>query len=291
MLRELVTTAARHGGRSGVPTLIPRLTIWSSDAPAGPVPILFEPKFYLLLQGAKRLTVGSKAFDFTAPTCAVAAVGLPLTCQVTGASRHAPYLGVELKLDPGIVANLLLDMSDNAKQSSESLSVMHPDDTVLEPLSRLLRLLEEPSAIAVLAPQLERELCYRLANGPLGGTLRQLCQRSGRFDQIRRAVEWICGNADQPLCIKRLAASVGMSVTSFHRHFKAVTAHSPLAYQRQIRLLDARRQLATGAANVTTTALATGYASPSQFSREYKRMFGVSPVRDTMLPRHSGKAI
>ena len=276
MLPELITIAARHGARSGSPTAIPRLTIWSAEAPAAPVPILFGPKFYLLLQGAKRLTVGSKAFDFTAPTCAVAPVGLPLTCQVTSASRQAPYLGVELKLDAGTVASVLFGMADDQRPSGP-LSVMRADDKVLEPLSRLLQLLDEPSAIAVLAPQFERELCYRLAQGPLGGALRQLCQHNGRFDQIRKAVEWICGNADQPLCVKRLAASVGMSVTSFHRHFKAVTAHSPLAYQRHIRLLDARRRLAGGSASVTTTAFATGYASASQFSREYKRMFGAPP--------------
>ena len=156
----------------------------------------------------------------------------------------------------------------------------------MEPLDRLLRLLDEPSAIPVLAPQFERELCYRLLQGPLGGTLLQLCQHNTRVDQVRRAVEWICGNSDKPMCVKGLAASVGMSVTSFHRHFKAVTAHSPLAYQRHIRLLEARRQLATGSANVTTTAFSTGYASTSQFSREYKKMFGVAPIRDAVLLRH-----
>lgn len=153
----------------------------------------------------------------------------------------------------------------------------------MEPLGRLLRLLATPADIPMLAPQLERELYYRLLQGTMGGTLRQVVQQNTRFHQVRTTVEWICGNARKPMSVERLATSVGMSVTSFHRHFKAVTGHSPLTYQRHIRLLDARGLLASGATNVTTAAFATGYASSSQFSRKYKRMFGVSPIRDALV--------
>ncbi len=149
-----------------------------------------------------------------------------------------------------------------------------------EALDRLVRLLASPADIPVLTQQIERELYYRLLQGPMGCTLRQIVQKNTRFDQIRTAVTWICSNAHQPMSVQRLAASVGMSVTSFHRHFKAVTAYSPLAYQRHIRLLDAQRLIASGATNVTRAAFATGYASSSQFSREYKRMFGVPPIRN-----------
>lgn len=285
MLAHLATVAARHGSASAAPTVMPRLTIRSADAPIGPMPALFEPKFYLLLQGAKRMTIGGRAFGCEPGTCAVASVGLPFTSEVTEASLDLPYLGVELKFDAGIVASLLLDMPDATERQSMAISIAHADHSILEPLDRLLRLLDAPAEIPVLAPQFERELCYRLLQGPMGGTLRQIGRCNTRFGQVRAAAAWICENADKPMCVTRLAASVGMSVTSFHRHFKAATAHSPLAYQRHIRLLDARRRLASGSINVTATAFATGYTSASQFSREYKRAFGAPPIRDTALLR------
>ena len=259
---------------------MPRLILRSADAPTGPAPALFEPKFYLLLQGAKQMTIAGDTFPCEPGTCAVAAVGLPFVSEVTQASVDRPYLGVELTLDPGIVAGLLLEVSDRADRSCRSITVATVDASIVEPLERLLRLLDAPGDLEVLGPQVERELYYRLLGGPMGGTLRHIGRGNTRFAQIRQAAEWINANADRPMRVERLAASVGMSVTSFHRHFKAVTSHSPLAYQRHIRLLDARRRLASGMVGVTETAFATGYASAPQFSREYKRAFGVPPARD-----------
>lgn len=280
MLSRLAIIAARHGSRSGFPTVMSRLMVRAADAPTGPVPALFEPKFYALLQGAKRMTIGGETTYCEPGTCAVAAVGLPFTSQITEASTERPYLGVELRLDPGIVTGLLLDMPDRAGMPCRSITVSTLMADVAEPLERLVRLLDAPGDLAILGPQIERELCYRLLQGPMGGTLRQIGQGNTRFAQISQAAEWISANADKPMRVERLAASVGMSVTSFHRHFKAVTSHSPLAYQRHIRLLDARRRLASGTVGVTETAFATGYASAPQFSREYKRAFGVPPAHD-----------
>lgn len=285
MLSKLVAIAKRHGSQSGAPTVMPRLIIRSADAPKGPVPALFEPKFYLLLQGAKRMTFGGATHSFGPGTCAVAAVGLPFISQVTEASVREPYLGVELRLDAGIVTSLLLNMSDHAEQPAPSISIEPVDASIVEPLERLIRLLDTPGDLAILGPQIERELYYRILQGPMGGTLRQIGRGNTRFAQIRQAAEWINANADQPMRVDELATSVGMSLTSFHRHFKAVTSHSPLAYQRHIRLIDARRRLASGSANVTETAFAAGYASAPQFSREYKRAFGISPVRDAVALR------
>ena len=283
VVAQMAAIAAGHASRLQTPTAIPRLAFWCSSGPTGPTPAMFERKFYVLLQGAKRLTIGGNAFDFAAGSCAVSSLGLPFRSQVTEASPDEPYLAVEVGLDAGTVASLLFDMPHLGELSTPSFAVTQVTNDVAEPLGRLLRLLASPADIPALAPLFERELCYRLLQGPMGGTLRQVVQKNTRFDQIRTAVGWIRGNADRPMCVKRLAASIGMSATSFHRHFKAVTAHSPLAYQRHIRLLDARRLLASGATNVTTAAFATGYASASQFSREYTRMFGVSPVHDAIL--------
>lgn len=285
MMTKLIATAARHASAVGFPTAIPHLIIWSADAPTSPTPALFDPEFYILLQGAKRLTVAGRTFEFRAGTSAVASVGLPFTSQVIKACPDEPYLGIEWKLDAGVVASLLLDMPDRTNQLTGAISITQVDDSITEPLGRLLRLLDTPTDIPVLGPQFERELCYRLLQGPFGPRLRQLCQHSARFGQIKRAAQWIGENADKPMSVEWLAAHVGMSVTSFHRHFRAVTAHTPLAYQRHIRLLDARRRLASGTESVTGTAFATGYASASQFSREYKRAFGTPPIRDAALLR------
>ena len=156
----------------------------------------------------------------------------------------------------------------------------------MAPLGRLLALLDAPADIPIMAPLLERELSYRLLRGPMAGTLRQVVQSRTRFAQVRTAVAWICAHAGDTMRVERLAASVGMSVTSFHRHFRAVTGYSPLAYQRRIRLLAARHQLASDGAKVTAVALEAGYASPSQFSREYKSMFGVAPSYDFRACQH-----
>ena len=280
MMAKMTRTAADHASGLKTPTAIPRLTIWCSSEPTAPAPALFEPKFYLLLQGGKRLTIGGTTRDFGPGSFAVSTVDLPFTSEVIEASPAAPYVGVEIGLDAGIVASLLFDGPDLGPESGPAFATAQVTEDVLEPVERLLRLLASPDDIPALAPLFERELFYRLARGPTGGTLRKAVQSHTRFSQIRTAVEWICAHADEPMCVKDLATSVGMSVTSFHRHFKAVTSYSPLAYQRHIRLLGARERLVSGATNVTTVAFASGYASAPQFSREYKRMFGVSPIRD-----------
>jgi AraC-like DNA-binding protein len=288
MLRNLIAIASRHGRPDGLPSAHASLIIRLVDAPTVPAPALFESKFYLLLQGAKRMTISGSTFDCDAGTCAVASVGLPFISAVVDASPAKPYLSVELTLDAGIVDSLLLDMPEPVQNERQpralpgALSVGRVEQSIVDPLGRLLALLDAPSDIPVLAAQVERELYYRLLTSRLGPRLRQIGQRHARFGQIKMAAEWIRVNANRPMSVEWLASHVGMSVTSFHRHFKSITACSPLAYQRQIRLLDARRRLASGN-NVTETAFASGYASASQFSREYKRAFGMPPIRDAVV--------
>jgi len=257
MLEKLIAITTRQGYSSGLPTNLPRLTIRSTAAPTPPTPAMFEPRFYFLLQGAKRMSG-------RAGTCAMASVGLPFVSEVVEASPSLPYLSVESKLDAGIVASLLLDMSYRTPAHREpgAISITQADESTVAPLERLMGLVDRPSEAAILAAQFERELCYRLMLGPLGSRLGQIGGRTSRFGQIRMAAEWISANANKPMIVEWLASHVGMSVTSFHRHFKAVTAHSPLVYQRKIRLLGARRQHASGGANVTRIAFGPGYVSP-----------------------------
>ena len=287
MLAELAALAAPHAGSPSARSALPRLMVRCSTEPTAPIPALFEPVFYAVLQGSKRLTFAGRTHDFATGTCAVATVGLPFVSQVIKASPARPYVGVELRLDPGVIADLLMAMPDAATRDAPSFAAAPADLSVLEPFGRLLRLLATPTDATVLAGTFTRELCYRLLQGPLGDTLRQVGRRGSRFAQVRAAADWIGENTNKPLSVTRLAAEVGMSPTSLHRHFRAITGYSPLAYQRYLRLLDARRLLLSGHAPVTTTAFTVGYASASQFSREYKRMFGEPPVRDIKLRDHA----
>lgn len=279
----MARAAAGHATERQTPTAIPRLTIWYSHVLTEPTPAIFAAKFYLLLQGRKSMTIGGRSVELGPGDYALSAVGLPFKGQIIEASPVTPYVGVELALDPAVVASLLVDMPDLGKGEAPTIAVAPVTQDIAAPVERLLRLLSNPADVAVLAPQLERELYYRILQGPSGGTLRQVVQQSTRFQQIGTAIRWICDNADKPLHVTALADAVGMSTTSFHRHFKSVTAHTPLAYQRYVRLSGAQRLLAAGATSVTRTAFSTGYASPSQFSREYKRMFGTSPKEARLM--------
>ncbi len=287
MLQELKAIAVAYARGSQTLTSIPRLTIWRSSRKIDPVPAIFEPKIFLVLQGAKRLTVGGKTLDYFAGDYSVSSVSLPFNMQVLEASPERPYLGLDLNLDAGIIASLLLEIPEVSEPAPPAFALLKTSDGILEPLQRMMRLLRTPEDIPVLAPLVERELYYRILRGPMGSAMRQVVQSQTRFSQVRKAVEWIGSHADSPLRIEQLAASVGMSATSLHRHFKAVTALSPLAYQKQIRLLSARRLLTSGGNDVTRVAFAVGYESSSQFSREYARLFGQSPARDTARLRQS----
>lgn len=275
----LARIAADHAFRSPVGTAISGMTIWCGSQPTDPTPAMFTPKFYMVVQGAKRLTIGGETHLFGRGSYGIASVGLPLASQVIEASRERPYLAIELALDAGVVAGLLFDMRDAGPRDGPAFAAAHAGEDVAGPVDRLVQLLGRPDDIPVLTRQFERELYYRLLQGPVGDTLRQVVQTNTRLAQIRTAVTWICENADKAMRVEELAGLVGMSVTSFHRHFKAVTAYSPLAFQRHLRLIEAQRLLASGTTNVTRAAFATGYASSSQFSREYKSMFGVPPIR------------
>jgi AraC-like DNA-binding protein len=281
-LAELAYLATMHGEMGETHTAVPRLAFRRNLALTKPIPALFEPVFYLVLSGAKRVTMASNARDYGTGAAAVAAVGLPFISQVTDATPERPYIGARLLLDPGCLTELLLDLPGTETEAS-SFAAAPVERSVLEAFARLARLLDTPADIPVLAPVYERELYYRLLQGALGATLRQIGRSNTRFGQIRAAAEWVRTHADQPMRVEDLARSVGMSATSFHRHFRAVTGYSPLAYQRHIRLVEARRLLAAGATSVTGAAFASGYASTPQFSREYRRMFGVPPSRDARL--------
>lgn len=280
VLDEVAPFVAQHPGISGVSTPIPRLKVWSSTRPTPPTPAMFEPMFYTVLRGTKVLTVGGNRFELTEGDCAAASFGLPYVSQLVGATQQSPYVAVSLALDTALLIRVMLDMPKAEERWVCSAAGSRLDGRVGEAFSRFVGLLASPDDIAVLGPHHEAELYYRLLQSSMGDTLRQIGQRNSRLRQIQNAANWLCANQDKPFVVADLAASVGMSLTSFHRHFKAVTGASPIAFQRHVRLLEARKMLMSGGANVSDAAFSVGYVSTSQFSREYKRMFGKPPLAD-----------
>lgn len=264
----------------GLPTSVPRLTLWTSTRATSPTPAVFEPMFYAVLRGTKVLIMGANRFELRAGACAASSFGLPYIHQLTGATPKLPYVAISLHLEIGMLTRVMLDMPKQEDRWTCAVAAGDLNGQVGDAFARLVGLLATPDDAGVLAPHYEFELYYRLLQSSMGNTLRQVSQRNDRFQQLKTAADWLAANHGEPVVISDLAASSGMSVTSFHRHFKAVTGFSPLAFQRHIRLLEARKLLAAGSANVSRVAYEVGYASPSQFSREYKSMFGTAPVAD-----------
>jgi len=279
-LRELV---ARHAAGRRFDTAIPRVRVYLSEETTLPLPSVYPPSHCLVLQGAKEVMIGEQVLRYDPASYFTASVELPATGRVVQASAAEPYLGVALVLAPEVLASLLADVPAPAEPGTGTgaagFAVSPVTPQLLDPWLRLLRLLETPQDIPVLAPLLEREILYRLLTGPQGGMLRQIALADSRLSQVRRAVGWIREHYDQPLRIDALADRAGMSPAAFHRHFKAATAMSPLQYQKRLRLQQARRLLIAHA-DAAGAGFAVGYESASQFSREYARMFGAPPARD-----------
>jgi AraC-like DNA-binding protein len=277
-LRELV---ARHAAGRRFETAIPRVRIYLSEETTRPLPAVYAPLHCLVLQGAKEVMIGERRLRYDTASCFTTSVELPATGRIVQASPAEPYLAAVLVLDPQVMAALLAEVPARAEADAAAagFAVSPVTPQLLDPWLRLLKLLDTPQDIPVLASLLEREILYRLLTGPQGGVLRQIALADSRLSQVRRAIGWIRENYDQPLRIDALADLAGMSPASFHRHFKAATAMSPLQYQKRLRLQQARRLLIAHK-DAARAGYAVGYESASQFSREYARLFGVPPARD-----------
>lgn len=270
------------GGRTETP--IPGVALMRSQATTTPIQGVYEPLLCVVAQGRKQVMLGDQSFDLALGGCMVVSVDLPVTGTVCEASAARPYLAFSLRLDPATIAELLLVLaevpSDNDASPSTALIVSTMDDALLDPIVRLLRLLEKPRDIPILASLIEREILYRLLQSGQGSMLRQIAMADSRLSQVGRAIDFIRRHHAQALRIEELAQVARMSVSSLHRHFKAVTTMSPLQYQKRIRLQEARRLLMAHQSDAASVGFSVGYESPSQFSREYRRMFGNPPARD-----------
>jgi AraC-like DNA-binding protein len=280
-LREL---ALRHASGYRTETAIPHLSIIVSPQPTEPVVGLYRPMLCLVLQGAKEATIGGQVLRYDESCYFVASLDLPASGRVVEASPERPYICLAFAIDPDHLAELLPDVPLQAEPQAPGFAVSPVTGELLEAWLRLLKLLDSPADIPVLAPLGEREILYRLLQGPQGSTLRQIVRRDSRLSQLRRAIAWIREHFHEPIRVETLAGMAGMSPATFHRQFKAATAMSPLQYQKNLRLQEARR-LIVATQDAARTAFAVGYESPSQFSREYSRLFGLPPARDAQRLR------
>lgn len=284
---ELIDLVARHTAADGLRgTAVPGLHLYRSRTTSEPVHTVYRPSFCLVAQGSKTLTVGQHELRYGPAQFLLVAVNMPVAARLLEASPERPHLALHVDLDLSTVAGLISPAAPGGPAPSDATgpgvgaSVEELDSRLLDVVLRLVRLLDHVDEIPVLAPMLQRELSYLLLNGPYGTTLRAMTLTTGPAQRIARAVERLEQGFREPLRIEQLAREVDMSVSTFHHHFKALTALSPLQFQKRLRLYDARRMLVADETDVTGASMAVGYASPSQFSREYRTLFGAAPSKD-----------
>jgi AraC-like DNA-binding protein len=290
-LDELREMLARHA-RADQATAIDGVLIAAVEQPAPPLPSMSGTVLALVAQGAKRLALGDRVYEYRAGQYLVASVDLPVTGHFIDVSPERPALGFGLTLHPSAVAELLLqagpgDVSSAGTGAPPGIAVSNAPDELLDAVVRLLRLLDRPRDMTVLAPLVKREILWRLITGEQGAIVRQLGLADSSLAHIARAVRWIRDHYAQSFCVEDVAQLSGMSVSAFYRNFHAVTAMSPIQFQKQIRLQEARLLLAAHPSDVTGVGHRVGYDSPSQFSREYRRQFGAPPSQDAVHLRSS----
>jgi AraC-like DNA-binding protein len=288
LLEQMSRRVLRHARENHTVTPIPRLAIgYTRDTRPMFAPV--GPGVCLVLQGGKQMLVGSKRLHYSAGACFASVIELPTTLSVWEMKGEQPYIGTGLALDHTLAAALIAELPEEAPRSGAMAFNVGPvSRDVLEAWDHLLALLDQPADIAILAAARERELLYRLLQSPHGPLLRQIARDEGKLAQVRRAIAWMRAHFDESFLIEKVAGIAGMSVPSFNRHFRAATSTSPLQYQKTLRLQAARRLLASDV-DATRTAYAVGYESPSQFSREYARLFGRAPKQDAaQLREHIG---
>ncbi|WP_269539397.1 AraC family transcriptional regulator [Cerasicoccus fimbriatus] len=264
-------------------TAIDGLALYTSRTTTDPFTGVYEPSICIVAQGAKRLHLGEDSFVYDARHHLITSVQLPTVVRIIDASPKQPYYGLRLKFNLREVAQLMVDSDlppPKAQQSKRAMAVGANTVELLDAVTRLIKLLNNPQDIPILAPTIQREIIYRLLTGELGGRLRQIASGGSQGHQMAKVIDWLSDHYTQPLKVEELAQKAGMSASTFHHHFRNITAMSPLQFQKQLRLREARRLMLMEKQDAATASFSVGYESPSQFSREYSRLFGAPPMRD-----------
>ncbi len=258
---------------------LPNLVLFRQDRPSPLDVSLYEPVMCLILQGRKQVSTGDESLSFGTGECLLVSHELPVRSRIT----KAPYCALVFQVDLAIIRKLYDEVPVSAvdDMQARAATTQRADDGLLDALHRYLALAGSPSDAKVLAPLISKEIHYRLLVAPFGGMLRHLIRHDSHASAIKRAIGHIRSDIRAPIVIPELARKVGMSASSFHKHFKTVTSTTPLQYQKELRLLEARRLLRMSGTSVATAAFDVGYESASQFSREYTRKFGTAPSQET----------
>lgn len=283
-MAELGRRIARLTDEGDLPqTSVPGLSLYRRAEPTPPVSGMYEPSVCVVAQGAKRVFLGDESYLYDARRYLITSVHLPTVVQVVKASEEEPYLGFKLTIDRREISQLMADSNlppAPVQQPTRGMATGEVTLPLIAAFRRLIDLIEEEKDIPILAPIVQREIIYRLLVGEQGSRLRQIASSGSQGQQIARAIEWMKSNFTRPLRIDDIAAEARMSTSTFHHHFRSMTALSPLQFQKQLRLQEARRLMLTERLDAASAAFQVGYESPSQFSREYNRLFGAPPLRD-----------
>jgi AraC-like DNA-binding protein len=290
--QELAARVARLAPLDGThQSALPSLALSRSSVPTVRMPVVFQPCLAIVVQGSKRAVLNDEVFHYDALNYLVVSVTLPGVGHVLEATPERPYLSLRLNLDLEEIARLVLQLGDRGPSPASAdcgLFVARLDEPLLDAVLRMVKLLDTPEDIDVLAPVVQREIYYRVLRGDLGSRLVDLAQSEGGNHRVVRAIEWLKQHYAAPLRIEELADAVHLSQSALHHRFKAVTAMSPLQYQKQLRLHEARRLMFADGIECAAAGHRVGYESASQFSREYRRLFGAPPRSEIARLRESG---
>jgi len=280
---ELIERIARSVTEDGAVEPLKGMFLARASVPRKRVHSVVKPSFCVIAQGSKEILLGDSRYVYDSDHYLIATLELPRVSQILEASKTQPYLSFRLELDPAVVGSSIIEASQaehSTRVDLKAMDVSPLDENLLDAVMRMVRLLETPAEAPVLMPLITREIIYRLLMGTQGARLRHLSTLSGYTPLIAKAVERLRQDFDQPLRIEELASELGVSVSGLHHHFKAVTSMSPLQFQKQLRLQEARRLMLSEELDAASTAYRLGYNDASHFSREYKSLFGAPPIQD-----------
>ena len=280
---ELVERITRAIHEDGTVDPLPGISLYRVSSTSAPIPGVFEPAFCIIAQGSKELYVGEETYRYDPYHYCLGTVELPIASQIIEASKKRPYLGLRLELDPILIGSIMVEAGLHPSENNtdvKAISVDSLDADLLDAVVRLIRLLDAPEEAPFLAPLITREIVFRLLRGKQGDRLYHIAVLNGYVSPIARAIERFRKDFDQPLRIESIARELGLSVSWFHHHFKAITGMSPLQYQKRLRLQEARRLMLGDGLDATSAANRVGYHNAAYFNREYKNLFGLPPIRD-----------
>ncbi|MFB5675200.1 AraC family transcriptional regulator N-terminal domain-containing protein [Paenibacillus terreus] len=283
-LQQLALLISRHAPSNGThQTAVPSLKLMYAAQPSEPMESVYKPSICVVAQGAKMALLADETYRYDPSSYLVTSVELPIIGRIIEASPEIPYLSLKLSFDADVILDIVKEMNDPELipvEASRGITVSRTSPELLEALVRLIQLLDAPQDIPIISPLVIREILYRVLQSEQGVLFHQFAISGSHAHNIAQAIQLINRQYNRPLLVEQLAKSVNMSTSAFHKHFKRVTAMSPLQYQKTVRLQEARRLMLTESVQATEAAYRVGYESPSQFSREYARMYGRPPMVD-----------